>query len=141
MTPFEAPAVAARFQAYPPRARRVLLRLRELIFQVARDTPGVGGLQETLKWGEPAYLTRARAGSTVRMDWKPKAPDRVSLYFNCRTTLVESFSSMFPNDFEFDRRRAVHVGIQGRMPRDALAVCMAAALTYHLHKRGSPPGK
>jgi hypothetical protein len=33
-----------------------------MIFDVARQTKGVGKLQETLKWGEPAYVT-AESGS------------------------------------------------------------------------------
>jgi hypothetical protein len=31
------------------------LALRELVLQVAATTEGVGELEESLKWGEPAY--------------------------------------------------------------------------------------
>ena len=38
-------------------------------------------LEETLKWGEPSYLVKK--GSTIRMDWKSKAPNQYAMYFKC----------------------------------------------------------
>ncbi len=72
-----------------------------MIFDVAASTEGVGAIEETLKWGEPAYLTTAsKSGSTIRMDWKGKKPNQFAMYFNCKTTLVETFRTMFPaNDY------------------------------------------
>ncbi len=135
MVPFHSPAVKAKFDAYPAPARRDLLALRELVFAVARLTPGVGNIEETLKWGEPAYLTKNGAGSTVRMDWKPKAPGEVALYFNCQTSLVENFRAMFPKDFGFVGNRALVWPVGDKPPKDALRFCLAAALTYHAQKR------
>ena len=54
MKSFQNTAVAQAFEAYPPNMRARLLALRELIFKVAVSTPGIGKLEETLKWGEPA---------------------------------------------------------------------------------------
>ena len=51
-------AVARVFEAYPPAIQPKLFVLRELIFATAAATEGVGELEETLKWGEPAYLTK-----------------------------------------------------------------------------------
>jgi len=68
MSPFRSPAVAAKFEAYPPVVRRQLLALRELVFRTAASIPEVGAIDETLKWGEPAYVTKNGAGSTVRID-------------------------------------------------------------------------
>jgi len=48
---FANPAVAAVFAAYPARVRAKLLALRRLILETAAKTPGVGALEETLKWG------------------------------------------------------------------------------------------
>lgn len=137
MTPFLTPDVEAKFAAYPRAAQKRLLELRELVFAVAGRTAGVGELEETLKWGEPAYLTRNGAGSTIRMDWKPKHPDRCALYFNCQTTLVETFSTMFPNDFVFEGNRGLVLPVTGAAPLDALALCIEAALTYHIRKRAT----
>lgn len=132
MTPFQNAAVADAFEAFPPAARRKLLRLRELIFSTAAATPGVGPLEETLKWGEPAYLTsQSRSGSTVRLGWKKARPAQVALYFNCQTTLVDSFRTLFPNDFRFEGKRALVFDQAEALPTDALGHCIAAALTYH----------
>jgi hypothetical protein len=132
MAPFKNTSVAAKFEAYPPVVRRKLLALRELVFRTARSHPEIGELEETLKWGEPAYVTKNGAGSTVRMDWKAKTPNRYAMYFHCQTNLVESFRSMFPNDFRFEGNRALLFAVEERVPLDALSVCIAASLTYHL---------
>ena len=57
MKPIENEAVARAFEGYPPNIRRRLLARRALILKTAASTDGVGELEETLKWGEPAYLT------------------------------------------------------------------------------------
>ena len=132
MSPFKNTSVASKFESYPPVVRRRLLALRELVFRTARAHPEVGELEETLKWGEPAYVTKNGAGSTVRMDWKAKNPNRYAMYFHCQTNLVESFRSMFPNDFKFEGNRALVFEVEERVPLDALSVCIAASLTYHL---------
>ena len=46
---FSDPAVAEVFAAYPPELRPSLLALRALIFEVAEEQLGKGGLVETLK--------------------------------------------------------------------------------------------
>ncbi len=132
MTPFTNPAVKQVFEAYPPPVRRKMLALRELVFNTAASTPGVGLLEETLKWGEPAYLTtQSKSGSTVRMDWKAKQPEQYAMYFNCQTTLVETFKTLFPKDFQFEGNRAIVFKLADAVPMDSLAFCVTAALTYH----------
>ena len=139
MTPFQSTAVAQAFEAYPPAMRRKLLALRELIFRTAASTPGVSELEETLKWGEPAYLTsKSKSGSTVRIDWKKSKPDEYAMYFNCQTTLVETFKSLFPRELEFEGNRAIVLRQSDAVPMDALAFCIAAALTYHRRGQGGP---
>ena len=136
MTPFQNPAVAQAYEAFPPAVRRKLLRLRELIFSTAAATPGVGEIEETLKWGEPAYLTsQSKSGSTVRLGWKKARPTQYAIYFNCQTTLVESFRTLFPHDFDFEGNRALVFDEAASVPSDALTHCIAAALTYH--RRGA----
>ena len=136
MQPFENPAVAAVFESYPPKFRRKLLALRKLIFETAASTEGVGPIEETLKWGEPSYVTsETKSGSTIRIDWKESAPTEYAIYFHCRTTLVEDFRQQFPGVFNFDGNRRIVFAENERVPRELLAVCIAAALTYHLDKR------
>ena len=132
MYAFRDPAVEKVFDSYPAPVRRKLLALRQLIFDTAACTEGVGELEETLKWGEPAYLTtQSKSGSTVRIAWKPKQPQRYAMYFNCQTTLVETFKTLFTNDFEFEGNRAIVFEVKDRIPTRAVAFCIEAALTYH----------
>ncbi|QCB48686.1 DUF1801 domain-containing protein [Hydrogenophaga sp. PAMC20947] len=135
MTPFQSQAVAAKFASYPPEAREALLALREIAWETARSMPEVGGIEETLKWGEPAYGTKSKVGSTVRMDWKTRAPGSYALYFNCQTDLVETFRTLFPNDFVFEGNRALVFRLGETIPADSVAFCMAAAFSYHLNKK------
>ena len=129
-------AVAATFAAYPPSMRKRVLALRELILDVAAQTPGVGALEETLKWGEPAYITAvSKSGSTLRIAWKKSTPMQYAMYFNCQTTLVDSFKTMFPTAFKVDGNRALVFSEHDEVPVEALRICIAMALTYHSTKR------
>lgn len=132
MKPFTNPAVARAFQAYPANMRRKLLALRELILRTAATTQGVGELEEALKWGEPAYLTsKTGSGSSVRIGWKKTKPAEYAMYFNCQTTLVETFKTIFPGAFKYEGNRAIVFAEFEPLAKDALAYCVAAALTYH----------
>ena len=51
--------VRSAFDAMPEPARAALLLIRDLIFATAAATEAVGPLEETRKWGQPAYLTPA----------------------------------------------------------------------------------
>ena len=133
---YEAPpipgAVAAAFEALSEPARIQLLHVRRLIFEVAEETPGVGPLTETLKWGEPAYLTAAtRSGSTIRLGVLKSQENTAAILFNCRTTLVETFRAHFPDAFAYQGNRAILVLPSLPLQKPALAMCLAMALTYH----------
>lgn len=131
--------VLAKFDTYPPNVRRKMLALRELVFRTAATTEGVGEIEETLKWGEPAYVTKNKSGSTIRMDWKKNDPNHYAIFFNCQTNLVETFRIMFPQDFKFEGNRALVFALEDKVLQDSLALCIAASLTYHLKKRSSVP--
>ena len=135
MKPFENPEVAAAFQAYPKAMRVRLMFLRQLILDTALQTDGVGELQETLKWGEPAYLTpQTKSGSTIRIGRKKSAETQYAMFFHCQTNLVETFRSLFPNDFKYEGNRSIVFEQNDEIPVDALCYCIAMALTYHLKK-------
>jgi hypothetical protein len=131
MTPFNDPQVAATFAGYPIGARKKLMKLRECIFDVAANTDSVGSIDETLKWNEPAYLTTtSKSGSTIRIAWKKAKPDEYAMYFICTTGLIDTFRSLFAQDFKFEGNRAIVFETEGAVPWDALRFCVAAALTY-----------
>jgi hypothetical protein len=134
------PAVAQFFEICPPKIRRQLLALRKIIFDVAASTEGVGHLEETLKWGEPAYITsQTKSGSTIRLGWKKSSPTQYAIYFNCQTNLVESFRTLFPDEFKFQGNRAIVFDDDEVVPKDAVCFCIAAALTYHRDKISNRP--
>ncbi len=137
MKPFRNRAVASVFAAYPPQVRRKLMTLRRIIFETAASNEDVGELDETLKWGEPAYLTsNTKSGSTVRIDWKRKNPDQYAMYFNCQTNLIETFRAVFADDLKYEGNRALIFNVSDPIPVQAVAFCVAASLTYHRGKRG-----
>lgn len=132
MQPFTNAGVAKVFDAYPPAMRRKLFALRKLIFATAAATQGVGELEETLKWGEPAYATSlSKSGSAVRIDWKKSKPSQYAMYFHCKTNLVATFRTLFPSEFTFEGNRAIVFDETDIVPNVSLAFCIAAALTYH----------
>ncbi len=134
--PFLNPEVAAVFDAYPSRTRRNLLLLRELIFDTAAATEGVGEIEETLKWGEASYLPRrARVGSTVRINARKAVPGQYAMYFHCQTKLLDMFRSMYPDLFNFEGNRAIVFDEGDRIPLKELGECVALALSYHLRKK------
>jgi hypothetical protein len=94
---FSDPAVDAVFAAYSKPLKARLLALRRLILDTAKKTEGVGELQETLKWGQPSYLTTAtKSGSAIRIDRVKASADQYALYFHCQTGLVATFRELYP---------------------------------------------
>lgn len=129
------PKVGAVFDAYPPVLRSPLLELRRLILETAVEAD-VGDMVETLKWGQPAYLTTTpRTGTTIRIDAIKGSADRYAMYVNCKTTLLESYRLLYPDAFEFEGQRAVILSITSPPSITALKHCIAMALTYHQARR------
>jgi Domain of unknown function (DU1801) len=124
--------VAAAFSVFPAGVRARLLEVRDLIFETAAAIEGVGPLTETLKWGEPAYLTQATgSGSTIRLGWF-RSPERAcAVLFNCRTTLIDDFRSQFPDAFAYEKNRAILLEASKPLPEAPLSTCLGMALTYH----------
>jgi hypothetical protein len=131
-------AVAAAFDAFRQPLRARLLEVRCLIFETAAETAGVGPLTETLKWGEPAYLTDATgSGSTIRLGRLRTSDETCAVLFNCRTTLLEAFRAHFPETFAYQGNRAILLDLDDPLPAAPLAICLAMALTYHRRGCGS----
>lgn len=103
--------------------------LRQLIIDVASETPGVGTLEEALKWGEPSYLVKG--GSTVRIGWKETRPSHYVMYFNCNTKLVDTFKELYSESLKFEGNRAIVFHREDNVPLQALRHCVALSLQYH----------
>jgi len=130
--------VASVFKAYPPGIRAKLMALRELVFDTAARTEGVGRLTETLKWGQPSYLTEETgSGTTVRID-RLKAGG-YAVYFHCQSGLLGQFRELYPDTFKYEGKRAILFDAKDRVPARELRHCLALALTHHARKKKPKP--
>lgn len=131
---FPSSEIAAVFAAYPEDVRPRLLGLRTLIHETAAATEGVGPLTETLKWGQPAFLTeKSKSGSTIRLH-TTKQPGEAAIFFICHTGLVNRFREIFPDALRYEGTRAITFRRDELVNEDALAQCLAMALTFKLRK-------
>lgn len=127
---FDDPEVERVFAEFPSEAQRGLLELRERIFDVAARTDGVGRLEETLKWGQPAYLTtETRSGSTLRLG-VPKEGG-YAIYVHCQTRIVADVQTVFPDEFVYEGNRAIHFASVDHVRLEALEFFIRRVLTYH----------
>ncbi|WP_417445310.1 DUF1801 domain-containing protein [Joostella sp.] len=123
------PKVNEVFANYPDIVRDKMQFLRELVIETAEETEGVTKLEETLKWGEPSFVTKN--GSTLRMDWKEKSPDQYAMYFQCTSRLVNTFRLVFNHKFQYEGKRAIVFKMNQKVPEMELKTCIKASLTYH----------
>jgi hypothetical protein len=124
------------YDTYPKEIQHKLLLIRTIIFDVADSNKNIGELEEGIKWGEPSYITnQTKSGSTIRLGWKQSAPDQYGIYFNCKTTLVETYKEIFGNKFKYEGNRSILFKINDRIPKKELSICISMALTYHLDKK------
>lgn len=123
----------AAWADHPEPLAEKLIELRKIILDIASDNPAIGPLEETLKWGEPAFLTSATgSGTTVRINRHKKSDDRYAFYVHCQTDLVERYKQLYDDKLNFDGNRAVVFEVKDELPVDAVRHCIAMALTYHL---------
>lgn len=123
------PAVEQKLKTYPPIIQEKLRYLRQLILETAEEIEELTSIEETLKWGEPSYL--AKKGSTIRIDWKPKTPNQYAIYFKCTSKLVATFKVLYPEQFKFEKTRAILFNLEEELPLPALKHCIHLALRYH----------
>ncbi|WAJ69220.1 DUF1801 domain-containing protein [Catenovulum adriaticum] len=119
--------VQRKFKTYPKDAFIALMATRKLIIKTAKDD-GINGLTETLKWGEPSYISSI--GSTIRFDWKEKTPQQYYIYFHCQTKLIACFKELYGDIFVYDGNRAIVFKLGQEIPINALTHCISLALRY-----------
>ena len=126
------PAVAQKLATYPIKVQKKLEAIRKIILEVAKKSPDIDTIEETLKWGEPSYLVKK--GSTIRMDWKEKSPDQYAVYFKCTSKLVPTFKEVYGDLFQYEKNRAIIFQMEDKIPKRELGRCIQAALSYHTVK-------
>lgn len=110
-------------------------QLKALICKVAADTPEIGPLKESVKWGEQSFTpVKSNVGSSVRI--QPRADGAAALMFICHTNLVEEFRGLYPDALKYEGNRAIVLSGEDEPARGALSHCIALALTYKLRRRG-----
>lgn len=120
-------SVKEKFATYPEEVAILLHKIRELIYIVAKQE-NIVDLTETLKWGEPSYVSNV--GSTIRFDWKAKSPKQYCLYFNCRTKLIETFKEVYGDAFIYEGTRAIIFSVDQTIPIKELSHCISMSLRY-----------
>ncbi len=134
-TPFQSKKVEAAFEKAPPVIRKRLLLMRRLILDVASKTPGVGRLQETVKWDSPSYLTNeTQSGTTIRIDRIGSEESKYGIFVHCQSNVVNEFRRQVSTPLKFDGTRGIILDAKDEIPEE-LNYFIYLALTYHLRKK------
>ena len=123
------PNVNQVIQGYAPPVRDGVLRLREVILQVA-ETELQNPVEEALRWGQPAYVTPK--GSTLRIG--PHRHASFALYAHCQSTIIASYAQAFPGWDRLDGNRAVLFDKVQDIEPERLSHLIRHALNYHRAK-------
>ena len=117
------------FDSYPENVKNKLLFLRQLILDTADMNTETIKIEETLKWGQLSFISPI--GSTIRIDWIKKEPNKYAIYFNCKSKLVDTFKEVYPSQFTFSGNRAIIFDLDDELPIKELTHCISIALNYH----------
>ena len=120
-------ATQNKFDSYPEHIKLRLLCIRDLVFDVAKEH-GLGDVEESLKWNEPSYLVNT--GTAIRIDWKAKTPDHYFIFFNCNTTLVDTFRELHSDVIQFQGNRAIILNIYEPLPTKTIRQFLTLAMKY-----------
>ncbi|MGB0431887.1 MAG: DUF1801 domain-containing protein [Bacteroidia bacterium] len=127
------PEFITKIESYPSIVKPKMEFLRNLILESAEELENLTSIEECLKWGEPSFVTKH--GSTLRMDWKEKSPNKYSVFFKCTSKLVPTFIELFSDKLKFEGTREVYFYIDEVLPTQELKQCTKAALMYHKVKQ------
>lgn len=119
--------IKQKFATYPDTIAVLLHNIRDLIYTVAKQD-GIADLTEALKWGEPSYISKK--GSTIRFNWKATSPDQYCIYFNCKTSLIDTFKEIYGDTFSYQGNRAIVFKIDQTLPVKELSHCISMSLRY-----------
>ncbi len=125
-------ATKEKIKPYPSEAKKYLNEIRKMIFEIAKKE-NLGEITEELKWGEPSYSSKV--GTPIRVDWKPKYPNQVSIFVNCKTILIETYKEVYGNTLEYSGNREIILSLSEPLPLLELRGCISMALQYHKLKK------
>ncbi|MEM9999827.1 MAG: DUF1801 domain-containing protein [Pseudomonadota bacterium] len=108
--------------------------IKHLIAQAAAEVPGIGAIDETIKWGQPSFAPAKQGiGSSVRIETRPDG--EFGLMFICTTGLVDEFRSIYGDTLHFEANRAIVLKDGPLAEQDALKHCIQLALTHKLRRK------
>lgn len=126
--------VLETFNRFPDSLRALAYSVRDIIYRQAAQSPEIGEIVETLKWGVPSYLTVApKSGTTVRLAEPRAFPGQLAVSVHCQTTLIDSFRQLYP-ELEYEKNRSIILpsSESGKpLPMAELEHFIYLALTYH----------
>lgn len=125
--------IAELFSDYSGDVAKGLLHLRTMIYEEAQANPNIDALEESLKWGQPSYVSKNRAGTPIRLGVEKKSPGTFGLYVNCSTNLIETVKHIYGDKFTYDGNRGILFHQKDALPEDALRHIINLALAYHLN--------
>lgn len=118
-------------------AQQAMWTCRTLFHDIAADND-LGVLDETLKWGQPAWRPkRPRTGSTLRMMWNAQTPDRLALFVDCKTDLAARMQTLYPDLPDNDGQRQLGIDLTAPLPVQAIGHLAQMTFRYHLDRRSS----
>jgi len=133
MTKFLDPNIKVVFNTYPKQQKKKLLELRKLIFNAHKELKGKEPLIETLKWNQPSYLIKG--GSTIRLGVSKSSDDTVSIFFNCKSKIIETVKEVFSDNFDYVDNREIVFSINDELPEDDIKTIVQLGLQYHSLKK------
>ena len=110
-----------------------LLELRKSILNVARTCEIA--VEETLKWGAPAFVTPSGVGTTLRIEYDSSPAKRYYLRVHCQSSVVDRFRVKSGKRFEYDGTRGLVFSAEQKRPD--VDEFVRLALTYHIWKKKS----
>ncbi|MEM1037860.1 MAG: hypothetical protein AAGI12_00145 [Pseudomonadota bacterium] len=128
-------AVQKAFAALPPSASKILLQVRERILAQSTANATIGPVTETLKWGQPSYLTeKTQAGSTLRLS-TTKEDQKPAIFVHCQSGLADEIRDLYGDTLSVPDQR--HVVLPHMMEDHAQTIdhVIALVLTHHARKR------
>lgn len=132
-TPFASAEVGHAFSLFSRAGRQRLLRVRQRIFDLAAGVEAVGAIQESLKWGEPSYVsTKRKCGTPIRL--RLAADDTFGLSVHCQTSIIAELKKAHPG-LRYDGSRSLLLPVAVEPPVEVIDQLIRLALTYHRNKR------
>ncbi len=116
------------FQSWPPHVAKRAHDIRGIFVRIAEELQ-ISRLDESLKWGQPAWRP-AKGGTTLRMSWSSDCADEVGVFVDCKTDLCARMQYDFPDTFRYAPPRILFHVAEADLPSEALTQLARIAFCY-----------